>query len=113
MAYFENMVAGQKLKVFAIDIPDNAIEILTKALAYQNLSMVMYDLYVESKSENDWKSVCEHDQRSQGLLDAYKIIACREVMNNRHAIFEEIVFLATTFEREDLIPDREIQPHQL
>lgn len=112
MAYFENMVKSFEASEYANDIPCSAIQILTKALAYQNMSMTMYDLYVESKSDDDWKAVCENDQRSKGLLDAYMIITNREVLNIRQAIFEEIVFVATTYDLDDFIPNRDIWPYQ-
>ena len=95
MAYFENRIANPEM--FENDFGVDALHILERALEPQEESLKYFKMSKETKNERDkntwWKLCCEYDHKSRGLIMAYEIITCREVINIEPAIHDEIAYV--------------------
>ena len=101
--YLSNLVRNT---TYGLDLAFDMIEILKKAVEWQEFSMANYRLSQEEPEGTElfnayWRAVCEADERSQGLLDAYQIISCRIVLNYDSAIKDEIRWIEDEFGLEN------------
>lgn len=94
MAYFENMIESFEGSDFQLDAAFAARDMLVHALDWQNKSLKDFMLSKEAVDDSDdrmyWAMSCEANERARGLLDAYKILTNREVVNSSYAIKDEL-----------------------
>lgn len=86
----ESFDNGDTIIMSAYDMLDNALDL-------QNQSMFMFKVYQTNDEEWAWTACMEYDKQAMGLLDAYRILTNREVLNTEYAILEEINWLIDTF----------------
>lgn len=111
-AYLDNMINNPE--EYAIDYAGNALEILVSALKWQNASLKNFETSQEADNKDTantfWEMSMEADKRADGLLDAYEILTMRKIINTRWSIYEEITWLATSYDLDDFIPSIDILP---